>query len=213
METLKVAFSGPSGLGKSTLCKFVQEKLGIPWRSTSAGDILDDETKKRLNALYGYKGTGHKDVINLSSSNPQFGLDFQEAVLQARGRQISQSAPYVIDRSPIDNVVYLLSQVAHNIPEDVVQRFILKAQEDYVKLTHVVILVYSKDIPHIEDNGSRIPNRFYQQYISDIFTGVYGHYFDHLVGPRVIFIDYWDLGGRQRAVNNFLSSPNQPQLF
>jgi len=209
--TNKIAFSGPSGLGKSTLCKFVNQEFNIPWLSTSAGDILPQATKDDLKAAFGYEGTGHRDVINLSSKDPWFGLAFQQAVLRARTNQIVNSSEFVLDRCPIDNVAYLLSQVGHNMAEPAIKEFIQEAQLAYHELSHVIILKYSNDIPFIEDNGSRVPNRYFQQYISDVFMGVYYRYFASIVGPRVIVIDYWNLPERMSTVRAFIQA-SEPEL-
>ncbi len=204
---MKIAFSGPSGLGKSTLCKIVQDSNpNIKWLSTSAGDILSGKVKEALEIDYGYKGTGHKDVINLSCREPDFGRDFQTELLIARISQISRNDNFVIDRCPIDNVVYMLTQVGHNFMEAYCDDFIKQAQETFQKLTHVIIIAYSSDIPIIEDNKSRIPNKFYQQYISDVFMGVYTRYFANLVGPQVIILDTWDLTSRSETVQTFLEN-------
>ena len=202
----KIAFSGPSGLGKSTLCKHVTETHGVPWLSTSAGDILTPSDKNYLFEMFGYSGSGHKNVINLSSSNPEFGLQFQSRVLDARIDQIKDNPTFVIDRCPIDNIAYLLTQASHNLSEDVIEGFIKDAQMAYDKLTHVIQIRYSPDIPFIEDNHSRIPNRYFQKYISDVFTGVYSRYFANVPGPQVLTIDFWDLRSRKELVDSFLNS-------
>jgi len=203
-KTFKIAFSGPSGLGKTTLCKEVQRGLKIPHLSTSAGDILSLKTKADLYTRFGYSGAGHRAVINLSSQDPHFGWAFQKAVLDARIGQIINSETFVIDRCPIDNVVYLLSQVGHNLTEYEIGTFIEQAQKAYVELSHVILIKYSPDIPAIEDNQSRIPNRYFQKYISDIFMGVYVRYFANLIGPEVITLDFWNLDSRIATIKSFL---------
>jgi len=198
---MKIAFSGPSGLGKSTLCKYVSEEFQIPWLSTSAGDILSKKDKDKLKETYGYSGSGHKNVINLSSVSPSFGLDFQWAVLEARKEQINKNSNLVIDRCPIDNVAYMLAQNSHNgISENLIESFIRKAQDTFMNLDVVFQIRYSPDIPFIEDNSSRVANRYFQQYMSDVFVGVYARYFSNLVGPQVHVIDFWPLRDRKEFV-------------
>lgn len=204
-KEFKIAFSGPSGLGKTTLCKDVSKGLEIPHLSTSAGDILSGQAKESLEIDFGYKGSGHRDVINLSSREPGFGWAFQKAILSARASQILNAEKFVIDRCPIDNVAYLLSQVGHNLSEREIQTFIGSAQKVYSRLSHVILIKYSTDIPAIEDNQSRIANRYFQQYISDVFMGVYTRYFAHILGPRVIILDFWNLGTRKSTVQSFLT--------
>ena len=207
---LKIAFSGPSGLGKTTLCKYVEENVNIPHLSTSAMDILSDYDKRTLKNSFRYKGTGHKEVINLSSKDPSFGFFFQNAVLGARASQIRNADQFVLDRCPIDNVAYLLSQVGHNLREDQVKKFIAEAMEIYQSLSHVILIKYSNDIPSIEDNNSRVPNRFFQQYISDVFMGVYTRYFANIMGPQLIILDFWNLDERKSTLRSFLGG--DPQL-
>lgn len=204
---MKIAFSGPSGLGKTTLCKYVQQEFGTPWLSTSAGDILSPEVKDHFKVLFQYKGSGHRDVINLSSQYPSFGAQFQQFLLEARGLQIKDNETFIIDRCPIDNVSYMLSQNSHNMDEDKVRSFISKAQEIYRELDIVIQIRFSSEIPSIEDNGSRVSNRFYQQYMSDVFTGVFSRYFaPSLQGPKVYTIDFWDLVQRKRLVYDVIKS-------
>lgn len=211
---MKIAFSGPSGLGKSTLCKFVSEEMDVPWISTSAGHILTDEDKAFFKKSFGYSGEGHKNVINMSSVNPEFGGAFQKTILTRRGKQIVDNPRFVIDRSPIDNVAYFISQNSHNISEGVASAFIEEAQSFYSELDYVIQLRYSNDIPFIEDNGSRVPNKYFQIYSSDVFAGVYARYFANLVGkrPRVMTLDFWDLSSRKAVVKEFIN-PSQVKLF
>jgi hypothetical protein len=210
-KVLKIAFSGPSGMGKSTLCKFVRDSMNVPWLSTSAGDILTSSDKVYLRDKFNYKGEGHRKVINLSSENIGFGLEFQELLLKRRGEQILTNDSLVIDRCPIDNVAYFLSQNSHNLPEDLVSGFIKEAQRIYQALDFVIQIRYSPDIPFIEDNGSRVANRFFQIYSSDVFSGVYSRYFanlPHANTPRVLTIDFWDLEIRKQLVKEFIN-PSQ----
>lgn len=203
---MKIAFSGPSGLGKTTLANQIAGKLGIPHPSTSAGDIFTKGDKKYLEDNFGYEGRGHKNVINMSSQCPDFGIEFQRLILERRAEQIRSIDPVVLDRCPIDNMVYLLTQTAHNMPESDVTIFLNQAQEIYMGLTHVIIIRYSADIPGVEDNKSRVPNRYFQKYISDVFGGVYTRYFSHIVGPRVMEIDFWDLNQRLNTVLEFVNT-------
>jgi len=203
-KRMKIAFAGPSGLGKTTLAHLVADRLKIAHPSTSAGDIFTREDKYNLKDLYGYEGKGHQNVINLSASDPEFGVTFQNVLLSRRAKQIEDNNPVVLDRCPIDNVVYMLTQAGHNMRETQVNEFINRAQLAYLELSHVIMIRYSSDIPFIEDNKSRVPNRYFQQYISDVFGGVYVRYFSHIIGPRVIEIDFWNLEERVKTALAFI---------
>ncbi len=209
---LKIAFSGPSGLGKSTLCKSISSNSDVQWLSTSAGHILSLLDKEDLEINYGYSGNGHRAVINLSSQQPEFGKAFQELIRLRRAQQIFRNSNFVIDRCPIDNVAYMLSQIGHNVSPDWIEAFIANSIEAYKELTHVIQIRYSADMPSIEDNGSRVANNYFQKHSSDIFTGVYARYFANVSGPRVITIDFWDLEDRVRLINSFLADPIQSEI-
>jgi hypothetical protein len=75
------------------------------------------------------------------------------------------------------------------------------------------MLAYSDDIPFIEDNQSRIPNRYFQKYMSDVFQGTFVRYFSNLIGPRVIVIDFWDLVTRKETVTSFLGHTGSQLKF
>jgi len=211
-QQLRIAFAGPSGLGKTTLGKIVSDKLALNHPSTSAWDVFSDRDKQYLKDNFGYTSKGHRNVINMSSSNPDFGSEFQRLLLEARTLQIKNNPDTVFDRCPIDNIVYVLSQVSHNMTEGRLQYMIEEAQKAYRLLTHVIIIRYSHDIPSIEDNSSRVPNRYFQQYISDVFGGVYARYFAQIVGPRVITLDFWDLKQREDTVLAFLGDSKQLKI-
>lgn len=205
-KTIKISFSGPGGLGKSTMCKILSETLGIPWISTAPRDILNTEDKRTLLEGYGYDDTSkpQQSIIKLSAMEPSFGTLFQDLVLLRRSEQIINNNRVILDKSPIDNVAYLLAQGGHNISEDFIQGFIRKAQAVYAELTHVIRVQYSNDIP--KGHGHSQPSTFYQKYMSDVFMGVYLRYFANISGPRVIIIDFWDFRERETIIRNFLST-------
>jgi adenylate kinase family enzyme len=205
----KICFAGPSGIGKTTLCKYLDEKIEEPWKSTSAGDILNKQEKEVLRKEFGYSAQGHKNVINLSSKEPDFGKVFQNMVLRARNRQLETSEGIILDRSPLDNLVYMLTQASHNMSEDEVFRFITEARWAWEKLDYVFIILHSDDVPGVEDNNSRVPNRYFQKYISDVFRGTYFKYLQDIQGPIVNIIDFWDLKARKEFLNNTLEQGTQ----
>jgi predicted kinase len=77
---MKIAFSGPSGVGKTTLCKYVEEKHGLKHLSTSASDVLSPGLIGRLKAM-GWNQSGHKDLIIHGHRDPEFAKIFQDSIL------------------------------------------------------------------------------------------------------------------------------------
>ncbi len=205
---MKIAFSGPSGVGKTTLCKHVSEVMGVPHLSTSASDVFSPESTERLIQL-GWTQSGHKDVIIHSIKNPKFGKTFQNLLLKDRANQINRNPKFVIDRCPIDNLVYRILQVGVHETEKEWADFANKSLAIMAKLDLVMIVLATDDMPGIEDNQSRIPNLVYQKAVSAVFEMVYGLMKKAGLPPNkpaISIIDFWDWDMRKRLVNSILSS-------
>jgi hypothetical protein len=208
--SMKICFSGPSGSGKSTLARFVSNELGIPYIENSGySKLLSADDRDYLFETFGYYGKGHKEVIRQSNINPEFGKEFQRMVLLARNTAIMENPEFVADRSPIDNVVYMLTQTSMFVNNAWVDQFFGDAYIGYQNLTHLVFITCSN--PEIEENRSRVTNLFYQKMISSIFDHVFREYFQHVKGPKVLWVDFWDLERRKKEVMEFLN-PSQTEL-
>lgn len=210
MNKEKIILCGPSGSGKTTLAKYISEIFDIPFIQGSASLIMKPEDQKELKDKYDYNPVGHKNVVNLSSSNPQFGIDFQNKLLNNRIEMFGNyPTGFVTDRSPLDSVSYYLNQCVHNTTEEETEEFINKAKGLYeLAFTH---LIYVRCVnPHeIEDNGSRIINKYFQKKVDAIFDYVLREYFlpkeGKLSNVNVLIINYWDLTQRKSDVVNFLT--------
>lgn len=216
----KIAFSGSSGSGKTTLVNWVATELELPHISSSAGDLLTTtDIDKLRNSPFDYLGDGHEAVIVHSAINPAFAFAFQKNVLDRRGDIIFNIHPefsyrddvgFVTDRSPADNIVYFMTQAAYHkaISDEITEEFLKLAQTAWDELTHV-IYIKAVQPDSVEDNGSRIPNKYYQKSIDALFQYWIN---DYLVpntnpdrGPKLLTIDYWDLNKRKQEVLDFLS--------
>lgn len=198
----KVACLGPSGSGKTTMANFIAETYGIPFIPNSAGIIIPERIKEHLRSTYRWKEAGHKEVIRLSNEFPSFGQSFQEALLAARGSLITTTPEFVIDRSPIDNVAYMLAQCAHLVDEEWVTSFISEAKNYAKEITHFII--FPSLAPEIEDNGSRVNNKYYQRMSTAIFEHTYMEYFKDIMINKTLMLDTWDLDVKKDRVLSFL---------
>jgi len=204
---LRIAFSGPSGTGKTTLCKHVNE-MGINWASTSAWDVMNLQEKDLLYRKFGYKQGGHQNVIQLGHSNPEFAIAFQDMVAQARARQLMKATlvdeGLVIDRSPIDNIVYMYNQASMYMGQSQIERFIIKAIYSMNNtLDGIIFIPTTHAQPIVEDNHSRIANIMFQRFISGIFQWVINQYDDQITVP-ILQLNTWDLEDRKNRVEQFL---------
>jgi hypothetical protein len=204
-EDYKVAFSGTSGAGKTTLVWWVNEVLKLNWINGSAGQMKKEWEKLKLVEEYGYPGGGHAAVIKYSTINPEYGLENQQMLQAARAHAIRNNSGFVTDRSPVDNISYFCLQAAFMHEEHIAEEFYDKCLEAFQELTHV-IYVKAVQPKEIERNGSRIDNRFFQRSVDAVFE----HWLnvmsnDALDGPEILVLDFWDLEERKQVVKKFLN--------
>lgn len=205
---LKIGLTGPSGSGKTTIANFITQEVRkeLTFIPGSAGLMHYPESKNILEEKYGYLGQGHKAVINLSNSNPEFGYDFQFMLLKARREALTKNINFVTDRTPIDNLAYFLMQCSHNQTESVTKDYIEYAQEAFTQLTHLFILKPNEN--WTEMNGSRVANNYYQHMTYGVFINTYKRYFEDIAQDfriRVVIIDDWNLDYRKAVVKHNLT--------
>lgn len=206
---MKVAFTGSSGSGKTTLVTFVAEKLGLRHISGSAGDVKQEGDKMLVDEMFKYPGGGHVGVIRYSALNPEYGFINQKLLQMRRAEIIFNNEDFVTDRSPIDNLAYMVNQVGYHphVTDAMVEEFAKDCLKAFDELTH---LIYVKAVQpnEVEFNGSRVANKFYQKAVDCQFEYWLLNYFmkKSMLGPQVLVIDYWDLVKRKEAVLNFLKT-------
>lgn len=206
--SFKVAFSGSSGSGKTTLVEWVSETLGLKHISGSAGDVKNEGDKLILDDIFRYAGGGHVGVIRYSALNPEYGIVNQKLLQMRRSELIFNNDNFITDRSPADNLTYMINQTAYHpmVTDQMVEEFAKDCQKAWDQLTHVVYVKAVQPV-EVERNGSRVSNRWYQKAIDAQFE-LWINYLDlnSLYGPKVLIIDYWDLDLRKKRVREFLNS-------
>lgn len=206
----KIAFTGSSGAGKTTLVKFLSERYNIPHISGSAGDVLKDVDDTMLRQAFGYYGNaGHSNVIANSITNPGFGI-INQLLLQMRRQQIIETNDnFITDRSPVDNITYFINQCGAGpmMTNSLADQFFKSCVEAAQKLTHIIYIkaVQPEGTP-VEDNGSRIPINAYQLAIDAQFEMWLHKIYDAMTidkpRPQVWVIDWWDLERRKNFLIN-----------
>lgn len=202
---MKIAFCGPSGSGKTTLATYAANEHGIEFISNSASHLMSKEDQDMLAMRYAYQPSGHKAVIRKSHVNPEFGKDFQKALLRERAKLYLSDKAFIADRCPIDNLAYFIDQcIIYADPTDIME-FLMLSAEAFSK-TDLLFRVKVVN-PSVEDNGSRVANLVYQKKMDLVFSlaqemmEVYCKE-NKLKIPTIITIDFWDLTSRKNLVNS-----------
>jgi hypothetical protein len=204
---MKIALTGTSGSGKTTLANWISEYFQVPFISGSAGDILTQEDRMAMRDIFGVEeGAGHAGVIKSSMADYSFGMAFQQILLKRRTNLILYNPHFVTDRSPLDNITFMINQCGFHkeVTDRFVEVFIDQAIYAWEKLDG---LIYIKPCQpeRIEDNGSRVTNRFYQSAVDAQFQ----FWLDYLRSvrgmPKVCVIHFWNLDARKELVKEFIN--------
>lgn len=203
----KIAMSGSSGSGKTTLVTWLAEQTGLQHISGSAGDVKQEVDKMIIDEAFQYPGGGHVGVIRYSAMNPEYGLINQQ-LLQVRRQEIIQNnTNFITDRSPADNMTYMVNQTAYHpmVTNAITEAFFKKCLEAWEQLTHVIYVKAVQPVP-IEINGSRVSNNYYQWAVDAQFEmWIKRFQAASLDGPEVMIIDYWDLDERKASLLQFIN--------
>ena len=208
---MRIGICGHSGSGKTTIAKWLSEKTDIPFIASSASLMFTEEDRALLKSKYGYEPLGHSNVINMGHANPEFGKEFQFLLLRRRQQLYERYTlpttlgdSFIVDRTPIDNLVYGMLEAGNNFTQAESKYFIescLKAF--YENFTHLIFIPYCGQ--EIEDNNSRVPNKYFQQMVDSLFKYYLNHwvYSSAEVVP-IYMVDTWDLGDRKEGITDFL---------
>lgn len=177
-------FVGPSGIGKTTLAKFIETKYGIPFISGSMSDLMPD-IKEMHHAEFLHQECG--ELIN---------KDYQ--LLNLRNKLFKDKETFVTDRSYVDLAAYFIYKQSTNIPECEIDAFLDICKDLTVQqcdlLIYLPLSMYNMKEWPMEDNKKRIINRYYQAQMSDIMGNLLTQWstlsvIDILVVPQLDFYD------------------------
>lgn len=172
MKAQPIFISGTSGIGKTTLAKYISAKYMIPFLNGSSTVLWEK-----------YNIKSHTELLELGAKDPHKGMDFQLELLEHREKLVRCGhTHFVTDRSIIDNLVYFMFQNSPFLSELDTQHYINKCKESFNNITEVctpdnrVKMIYlSRDffkrdkLLFLEDDTKRITNHYYQDMMASIF--------------------------------------------
>lgn len=200
MENKRIFICGPSGTGKSTLAEWISKTYRIPYITTSSKPLWEK-----------YSIKSHLDLIEKCATNADFAKEFQWELLSFREKAIGAKANFVTDRSPIDNVVYYLMQVAHMSTSEETHAYIQKCHELMEAGNKIIYIPFNHGI-ELEDDNMRVNNSYYQLYTSSVFDHVlqtnilelHNNYHNN----DIMCLTEWDWNIRMNRVNWLLTEKN-----
>lgn len=185
----RIAFVGPSGIGKTTLAKAISKEYNIPFISGSMSDILPN--------------TKDMTHVKMMEEIPEILSSRNWQALNIRNRLFRNEPTFVTDRSFVDPAAYYWYELSSHLPECELEHFFGTAKvcmEQYVDLA--IFLPLSLDTREswtIEDNSKRITNRYFQIQISSLM----GELLADWEIPTLV-INSLDYNERMEEIRNFL---------
>lgn len=153
---MRVMLAGPSGIGKTTLARWLSEVSGVKFISGSMSNLLPET-----------KDITHHEL--LSENNKKLILqDYQ--LISVRHRVFGTSGSYITDRSYLDSAAYFIYKQSKFESNCTLSDFIYTCKQLICSDCDVIILL-SLDNPldfMIEDNHKRITNSYFQVQISKL---------------------------------------------
>ena len=154
----RIMLAGPSGIGKTTIAKWISEKIGIEFISGSVSDLLPDT-----------KDVPHSEMLSKDPTE-LYKEDYQ--ILNLRNKLFRDKHEFVSDRSYLDSIAYFLYKQAENIPSCEIDHFISLAKQLLSSQCDLLIVLelHPYDLHEwvTEDNDKRITNNYFQLMISSL---------------------------------------------
>lgn len=151
-----ITFLGPSGIGKTTMAKWVSETYDIPFVTGSYSDLVPSTRK-----------LSHKEMMELDT-HTQLNQDLELIRARVNSYKAHRNG-MVSDRSLIDVFAYALLKYSNKVPTcdiDTIQDWV---SMNLYLVDLIIFMPYSiGDHWAFEDNGKRVVNPYFQAMVSTI---------------------------------------------
>lgn len=161
-KLLKIQLTGCSGVGKTTLSKWLAKELDIEFISGSYSDLVPQTRNEK-----------HSDMI---TKDPKIIYQQDYQVMNLRHKQLAFEDRFITDRSYVDSIAYLINKLSVHIRQCDIEAFIGNCEALLsLECTHLIFIPFSLKFLNnwdIEDNNKRILNGYYQFQISQLIYGI-----------------------------------------
>ena len=159
---IKIQLTGCSGVGKTTLAKYIASEYDIPFISGSYSDLVPQTKDEK-----------HADMI---TKDPKLIYEQDHQVLNLRHKQLRNTFDFVTDRSYIDSIAYLINKLSIHLRGCDIEAFITTCEALLEReCTHLIFVPFTTkflDEWEIKDNKKRVLNSYYQFQISQLIFGI-----------------------------------------
>lgn len=159
---IKIQLTGCSGVGKTTLAKYIASEYDIPFISGSYSDLVPQTKDEK-----------HADMI---TKDLKLIYEQDHQVLNLRHKQLRNTFDFVTDRSYIDSIAYLINKISIHLRSCDIEAFITTCEALLKReCTHLIFVPFTTkflDEWEIEDNKKRVLNSYYQFQISQLIFGI-----------------------------------------
>lgn len=155
VNRFKIALCGAQGSGKSTLMNALAEKHNIK--------IIQVDTKSFMPQGI----TCHKDVLKMSTNQPEDGIEFQRNLVESRAKLFKeQETGFVSDRSVFDSLAYYL---IHNsvFSTNEMDKRLIRAAFDSLDSCDITVFL-SPRLKNVEDNSTRVTSIGYYNTVTTV---------------------------------------------
>lgn len=161
-KPLKIQLTGCSGVGKTTLSKWLAQELDIEFISGSYSDLVPQTRNEK-----------HSDMV---TKDPKVIYQQDNQVMNLRHKQLAFKDRFITDRSYVDSIAYLINKLSVHIRQCDIEAFIGNCEALLsLECTHLIFIPFSLKFLNnwdIEDNNKRILNGYYQFQISQLIYGI-----------------------------------------
>ncbi len=140
---MRIAISGASGTGKTTLARALAEHYQLPINPIGARDVA--------------KEMGFDNPYDVDQAGKR--VEFQGRLFEAKRQWEMEHDSFISDRSYLDNLTYCALHMAEHVTEEMVERFMV-AMERY----DVVFVLKSEDFQQLDDGIRQTNPRYHRLY-------------------------------------------------
>jgi|SRR6478736_750865 len=176
MKIRRIAFTGPSGTGKTVLAKQLEQQLGIPFNPIGSRTVA--------------KEMGFSNPYDVDQAGRR--KEFQERLLGAKIAWETENQSFVTDRSTFDNLSYDTLHDPKAADPVSIERAIAQAQS----YTHV-FFCSAQSFINVQSDPIRIQNLAYHDMYEALLMGLHIKY-----GVKFIKIPYGELEQRHQFVRS-----------